>query len=354
MNLKWKLLCLALCGFAAGTLVADMKVTEREITQKGEKIKTVSYELPMVQGKILYGVNRKSDGSVMSASMGVTFCEHGRNGGWDRWSFFRLFQKGKYQNLLMKLPAKISYVPYQGGILADLEWTMPGGGRILLRFLHKKDMPDWVFARLQFIQLNPADYDFVFNSLAGTPWLKKGGERHAATRSKDYLMQKPFEILPEGNSLAFYNRADMEEFGTLLIYDGEKIGKAGYHAAKGVFWEPKADAKEILLAFSAFKNEPASRAVPRFLSEQADAVFQVLKNLDWNPKLDHAEFDALSKTLEKMISGASEEQKTEYRNIEKEYAEARSKEDAARCAALLSRLQKLNRQVASKGLSAFQ
>lgn len=355
MHSTWSqnLLCAVICVMASGLSGAEMKITESDAVQNGEKVKITRYTLPMVRDEISYSVTRKADGAVTWAAIGSTVCAHGRNGGWDRWCFFRLYEKGKYAQLLTRIPAKVVYMPYQGGILADFEWPLKGGA-LKLRFLHTQAMQDWLFAKLQFINLNASDYDFVFNSYAGTPYLKKGGERHGKTVSNDYLLQNAFPITPEGNSFAYYNRADMEEFGNLLILETDKIAKAGFHAAKGVYWEPKADVKEILLGFSSFSNEPASTAVPRFLSEQAGTVFEALRKMDWNPRLDHSGFDALSASMKKLLAGASEAHKAEFEKIQKEYAEARSAENVSACVSLFFRLQKLNEQMSSRGLLQFQ
>ena len=345
------IVCLLL---SAAALSGAMKVTEKDVENKNGKFKVTTYDLPMVSGKLIYSVTKKPDGTTSNTSFGATFGEHGRNGGWDRWLFFRFYEKNKYQNLLSRIPAKVTYAPYAGGIIAEFEWALPDSGKLKLRFLHKKDMPDWVFAKLEFLNLDMTKYDFVFNAMPGTPWLKKGGERHLASSSKDYLLRGIVpDILPEGNAFAFYNRADLEEFGNLLVYESDKIQKAGFHAAKGVYLMGKPETKEILFAFGSFLNEPASKAVPRFLSEQAASVFNTLKSLDWNPKLDHTEFDALARSLEK-ITAADSAKKAEFSKIMEEYKNARQKEDAVRCAELLEQLRKLNSQIGAKKLSEFQ
>ena len=102
------IVCLLL---SAAALSGAMKVTEKDVENKNGKFKVTTYDLPMVSGKLIYSVTKKPDGTTSNTSFGATFGEHGRNGGWDRWVFFRFYEKNKYQNLLSGIPAKVTYAP---------------------------------------------------------------------------------------------------------------------------------------------------------------------------------------------------------------------------------------------------
>ena len=343
---------------------AQMITTETVGDDHGEKQTARECKIPLLNGSITYSRWFKGEpapGKLVNGCIRLNFGGNEFNGGWDTSSFFKVYYKDEWKrNLLQDAEAeKVAITPFDGGVVVDFVWPVKEAdreGKLCLSFIQFASMPEWLFARIKTEGIDLNDYKVCFSARPGTPWLPEGGEHWIATPSQEYQADgKQFDIVPDQNAVAFYNKVQFEEYGNLLVYESEKYEKLGVTSQYGFYLKAKPGAGDLHFGFGYFNKKPRPETVTRFLSEQSKSIFELMKNTDWSPKLDYSEFENDAKDVGKMVSAVSDEkQAAEFKRITEKFNAGKAKGDSGECAQALQELNKLRIEIAKAGLERLK
>lgn len=355
---------IALCLGSISPCFAQIITTDTVGDDHGVKMTSRDCKIPLLNGSITYSRFLKGEpapGKIFNGCIRMNFGINEFNGGWDNSSFFKVYYKDEWKrNLLQDTEAeKVALTPFDGGVVVDFVWPVKEAGRdgkLCLSFIQFASMTEWLFARIKTEGIELNDYKVCFSARPGTPWLPAGGESWIATPSQDYQFEgKAFDIVPTQNAVAFYNKVQFEEYGNLLVYESEKYEKLGFTSQYGFYLKAKPNAGELHFGFGYFNKRPRAETVTRFLSEQSRSIFELMKNTDWNPKMDYSEFENDAKDVGKMmIAVPDEKHDIEFKRIVEKFNAGKKKGDAPECAQALVELNRLRAEIAKAGLESLK
>ncbi len=374
-----KIILLLLTG-CCGIMLAVEPHIERNVKtveQDGRQLTETKREVFFEHGKVIYQTQTEKDKKeVASQKWGGYFfgLEFGRairtNGGWSLWNFLEVYyqKNGKYLNAFREFATEdITLIRLGDRTIADFAFLLDeagADGKASVRMIQFKSHPDWFFIRVKFDSAKYTPWRLNLTAYPGNSDNPKERERWAATKENQYnLSSAAAEFKATSPGLLLFNKFVQEDSGNMIVFNPAQFTKTTISKATAPVitqFFPEKGQTEFFFGISYFSGKPVADIMPRFIGEEADAIAEFMKTIEWNPDMGNSKFSeeaaAFAETLKKMKALGSnvEADEKELAAIQAEYAAALQKNDAAAIAAAMEKLEKLKSKTAKGGLDAFK
>lgn len=306
---------------------------------------------------------------VKGGAIGLEFGRQPRtNGGWSLWSFLDWRLRRRANGPSGGEPSRFQAIELDGAVVADMVWSAAAGKgatsneTVALRMIQDRQDPNWIYLRIGFSATGIVEY-LNLNAYPGNPRsavFPPEGERWVATRQETHCLSRaPFTPRHGTDVLVWYNVFAYENTGCAIVLIPDDFGELASSGDYGVGarLHPAAGRREVHLAIGQFTDEPASTWLPRFLGEQADAVGERLRSMDWNPRLPPGQFARQAVLTDKLLAGldASDDAfRHEFEALRAAYRQAEAAEDMQAALAAANALDDLNERIAQAGLASLK
>ncbi|MHB9056992.1 MAG: hypothetical protein ACYC2P_12725 [Paludibacteraceae bacterium] len=351
-----------------------LKIVQKEVDRDGKKYIQTDRDLFLDNGKIWsMTLNEKGKKETFKKKYGDYFLglDFGRpadtNGSWGKWDFFQfhVMIDGKYQNVLERfVPENVYVTKFNDATFAEFIWplsTDDSVGKISMRIMQFPSHKDWIFVKVKFDSNNLTPWRLSFSAYPGNSNNPKERERWLGTKENHYCLSKEkTSFIPASNGLVLYSKFVHEDCGNFLIFDSAEFSKIDVPQAGAgidVQFFPKSEKVEFKFALGYFMNKPSSDELPRFLGETQDSIYQFMEKIEWDPKINSAEFDRLVVETEKILKDMGSDTKKfqiELSKIKADFFKAQAERNLNAANMAVTALAKLKEQASQAGLSLLQ
>ena len=197
----------------------------------------------------------------------------------------------------------------------------------------------------------------------GTAVPSKERERCISTKEATFNVTKDgAEFAPASNGLAIFSKFVDENYGNLIVFDASKYtnisSPKGADAEVVVRFTPKEGETELFFALGYFSDSPPAQEVAAFLNDKQTRVFDFMKKINWDPKVDASEFNRLVEETEKLAKGMGDNAgaktlQESLGKIQARFKQAEAVSDFSTCLNATAELRKLQEEISKAGLSQF-
>jgi len=376
-----KLLCMvAAAAFISAAHANEPTITteEKTITQDDKTYTLVNQRISFENGWFRYyncsdNVTKEIIGKVGSeyhpSYFGLLFGQPPHsNGGWSIWKFLKLISmvEGKQVSNLDLFRAEKIYIS-QLKDCAVAEFVFPlsadgSEGKISVKAMQFPEFSDWIFFKVKLDTARPL-WRMDLEAFPGTAVPSKERERWISTKEENFNVTKDgADFAPASNGLAIFSKFVDENFGNLIVFDASKylrIASAqGADAQVAVQFTPNEGETEFVFALGYFSDSSPTEEVATFLNQNQPRVFDFMKKINWDPKVDAADFNRMVQETAKLVKGmgnnaGAKASQESLEKIQAGFKKAEAASDFSSCLDATAELRKLQEEISKAGLSQF-
>lgn len=303
-----------------------LQTVTKEVDREGQKYIQTERNIRFDNGNLRFlTLNEEGKKEIVKKKWGDYFLglDFGRakntNGSWSIWDFFECHVRinGKYLIVpQMFLPENVYVTKLNDVTMAEIISPLSAdgkSGKMSMRFMQFPSHKDWLFIRVKFIDTTIAPWRITFQAFPGNSNNPQERERWIATPDSQYCVSKEkYSFAPKSNALVMYSKFVHENFGNFLVFESEKFREITLYKSSTVmpvWFFPKKGEKELKFALGYFMDKPTADELPRFLGETQDVIYKFMNGIDWDPKINSAEFDRLAVETEKILKDLGDDGK---------------------------------------------
>lgn len=357
-----KLTALLLSILLTSAAFSFVEVTRED---KATEETPVNFMFRFPEGQIYYRGAPGEDETVLKKAMfGLSFHRpRGTNGGWglERFLEVGLMNDGK------QVPVVTSYLLKDARILENEErmflsfdWVAEDRDiRFKVFMVWYPEQPDWMFVKLKCEGDSTTLKWARFIAYPGNTAGPAERERWFATDQlpEEKLSTTTREVPPDTIGIVFFNRFANENAGCILVMDNDpsqKVKVSGdYVVTTSISFE--GDQKEAIFALGGFVDETPEEVIRVFQMEGARNAQNYLKSINWTPKINPQEHEALMKDIEELLGKSSDEnERKKYEALKAAYLESAGTDDTTAVLERAQALEKLKTEILERKLKELQ
>ena len=291
------------------------------------------------------------------------------NGGWSICKFLKLLSMvdGKQvSNLDLFRAEKIYISQLKDCAVAEFVFqTSADGsdGKISVKAMQFPEFSDWIFFKVKLDNTRPL-WRMDLEAFPGSAIPSKERERCISTKEETFNVTKDgAEFAPASNGLAIFSKFVDENFGNLIVFDASKylriVSGKGADAGVVVQFTPNEGENEFVFALGYFSDSSPAEEVATFLKEKQPRIFGFMKKINWDPKVETADFNRMVQETTKLVKGMGNNAgakafQESLEKIQAGFKTAESARDFSSCIDSTAALRKLQEEISKAGLSQFR